>query len=395
MTHHMKKITKILVYSSIMILVIYLFISITREYAAYKYLSDYKNSLKDNKRRDIKYQDTLLKKALKYSHSNAETFFELGRLYADTSPIGKSREERIKSYALSKEYFLEGLTRKPTDGRNRAVYAWYTGNNTNHAIEHFNMAINLGPTDLYQHMMYAKWCVIRIKRKIDITDTDGFIDKYRNEQKKVEALKAYDDQYINGVSISSFIRTAQMEWDKALLFWRNRIAYESLADLNLLNLEIDKAIKYYKRADNKFMLTRCYIIKGNYNKAVDILGSVIKGGGTPFWGNLAKIKKLLMDVIDNDPKNYRSFYWSGKMHTHLKKTKKAIRDYKTTVHLNPGHIDAHLNLAELYNRTGENDLAIEEYKTILVQAPDHKKATHLLSEAIRLKYKDSDLLIKP
>ncbi|MGR3301221.1 MAG: tetratricopeptide repeat protein [Candidatus Scalindua sp.] len=390
----MKKTPKILVYSSILILAIYLFISITKDYTAHKYLSEYKDSLKD-KKRDIKYQDRLLKRSLKYSSSNAETFFELGRLYADTSPIGKSREERIKSYTMSKEYFLEGLTRKPTDGRNRAVYAWYTGNNTNHAIEHFNMAINLGPTDLYQHMMYAKWCVIQIKRKIDITDTDGFIDKYRNEQKKVEALKAYDDQYINGVSISSFLRTAQMEWDKALLFWRSRTAYESLADLNLLSFELDRAIEYYKRADNKLMLTRCYIIKDDSNKAVHILGSIINKGGTPFWGNLTEIKKLLMVVTNNDPKNYRSFYWSGIMHTRLRKTEKAIGNFKTTVHLNPKHIDAHLNLAELYNQTGKVDLAIEEYETILEQAPNHKEATHLLSEAIRLKYKDSGLLIKP
>ncbi len=384
----MKRTPKVLVYSSILILTIYLFISITREYAAYRFLSDYKNSLKD-KRRDIKYQDRLLKSSLKYSSSNAETFFELGRLYADTSPIGKSREERVKSYTMSKEYFQEGLTCKPTDGRNRAVYAWYSGNNTNYAIENFKMAIELGPTDLYQHMMYAKWCVNQLKRKIDITATDWFIDKYRNELKKDEALKAYDDQYINGVSISAFITTAQVEWDKALLFWRGRIAYESLADLNLLILEIDKAIGYYKQADNKFMLTRCYIIKGNYNKAVNILGSVIKGGATPFWGNLAKIKKLLMDVVDNDPKNYQAYYWSGKMQIRLRKTEKAIEDFKTTVYINPRHLDAHLNLAELYRRTEKIDLAIEEYKTILVQAPNHKEALRLLRESVMAQYQDS------
>jgi tetratricopeptide (TPR) repeat protein len=250
-------------------------------------------------------------------------------------------------------------------------------------------------------MMYARWCVIQVKRKIDITNTVQFLEIYRDKQKKVEVLKAYDDQYINGISISELLMTSQMEWDKVKSLvpnWRlnrDQAAQEGLADLNLLSFELDRAIEYYKRAGNKLMLTRCYIIKGNYNKAVDILGSIINKGGTPFWGNLAKIKKLLMDVIDNDPKNYRSFYWSGKMHTRLKKTKKAIGNFKTTVHLNPRHIDAHLNLAELYNRTGKVDFAIEEYKTILVQAPNHKEATHLLSEAIRLKYKDSELLIKP
>ncbi len=99
--------------------------------------------------------------------------------------------------------------------------------------------------------------------------------------------------------------------------------------------------------------------------------------------------------MDNDPKNYQSFYWLGKTYTRLRKTEKAIENFKTTVQLNPKHIDAHLNLAKFYNQTGKIDLAIEEYEAILEQAPNHKEATNLLGEAVRSKYKDAEFLRKP
>ncbi|KKK53590.1 hypothetical protein LCGC14_3093260, partial [marine sediment metagenome] len=284
-------------------------------------------------------------------------------------------------------------------------YAWYIGNNgnTNEAIEHFNKAISLGPTDAYLHKLYAMWCVNQVKKEINFMNTVQFVEKYRDEKKKDEILKSYDNRSINGVSIAAFLRTGQMEWDKALSMGTlrdrrkllNQAAHNNLADLYLLKCELDKAIRHYKRANNKFMLTRCYFIKGNYNKAVNVLGSIIKEGGTPFWRNLTKIKKLLMVVIDNDPKNYKSFYWLGEIYTRLRKTEKAIENFETTVKLKPKHIDAHLKLAKLYNQTGKIDLAIEEYETILERNPDHKEATNLLGETIRSKYKDAEFLIKP
>ncbi|MBO1223333.1 MAG: tetratricopeptide repeat protein [Candidatus Scalindua sediminis] len=394
----MKKLPRILIYFSILIAVIFLSVSIARDYVAHVYLSEYKSGLKE-KRQDTGRQGHLLRRSLELSPSNAETLFELGRFYVNEKHIGKSRKDRNKSYELAKGYFQEALIRKPTDGRNRATYAWHIGNKgkTNEAIEHFNEAINLGSTDAYLHMIYAMWCVNQVKKEINFTNTVQFVEKYRDEQKRDETLKSYDKRSINGVSIATFLRTGQEEWDKALSLGtrRNRAAYNSIADLNLLRYELDKAIGNYNRANNNLMLTRCYIIKGDYNRSVKILGFVIKGGGTPFWGNLAIIKKLLMFVIDTDPKNYQSFYWLGETHTRLRKTEKAILNFKTTVQLNPKHIDAHLNLAKLYNQTGKIDLAIEEYETILEQDPNHKEATRLLGEAIRSKYKDAEFLIKP
>ena len=394
----MKKLPRILIYFSILITAIFLFISIAKDYVARVYLSEYKSGLNE-KRQDTRRQDHLLRRSLEFSHSNAETLFELGNFYVNKKHIGKSREDRNKSYELAIEFFQEALTRKPTDGRNWAVYAWYIGNNgkTNEAIEHFNKAISLGSTDAYLHMVYAMWCVNQVKKEINITNTVQFVEKYRNEQKRDKILKSYDNRSINGVSIATFLRTGQMEWDKALSMGtrKNQAAYNSLADLYLLRYELDKAIANYNRANNNLMLARCYFIKDDYNKVVYFLGSIIKGGGTSFWGNLTKIKKLLMVVIDNDPKNYQSFYWLGEIYTRLRKPEKAIENFETAVQLKPWRIDAHLNLAKLYNLTGKIDLAIEEYETILNRVPDHKEATHLLGESVRSRYKDAEFLIKP
>ena len=385
----MKKIPKILVYSSILILTIFLFISITREYVAHKYLSDYKISLK-HKRRDIKYKDSLLKSSLKYSHSNAETLFELGKL----NSIGKSREERGKSYAVSNEYFLQALTLKPTDGRNRAVYAWYTGNKTNRAIESFNLAISLNPTDAYTHKLYAMWCMNQVKREIDVTDTVQLLEQYNKWQDQDEPLEAYGDLNAKGINIADLLRTSKAEWDNVQSLvsprrWdRDKVAHKSLADFSLLSFELDLATEYYKRTDNKLMLSRCYIIKDDPVEAVNILGSVIKEGGPLYQRNLTEIKKLLILSLDYDPNNYLSFYWLGKIHARLRKSENAIGNFKTAVLLNQKYIDAHLSLAELYIQTGKVDLTIKEYETILELAPYHKEATHLLNEAITLKYKD-------
>ncbi len=398
----MKRLPRILIYISILIAAIFLSISITKDYAAHVYLSEYKSGLNE-KRQDIRRQGNLLRRSLELSPSNAEALFELGRFYVKEIRTGKSREDRWKTYELAKGFFQEALMRKPTDGRKWAVYAWYIGNRgkTNEAIEHFNKAISLGPTDAYSHMVYAMWCVNQVKKEIDITNTVRFVEKYRNKQKKDEILKSYDNRYINGVSIATFLRTAQMEWDRALSLGTqmNSNAHNSLADLYLLRYELDKAIKNYNRANNKFMIIRCYFsenfIKGDYKTAVSVLGYIIKGGGTPFWGNLTTIKKLLMFAIDNDPNNFQSFYWLGEFYTRLRKPEKAIENFETAVQLKPWRIDAHLGLAKLYNQTGKIDLAIEEYETILNRNPDHKEATHFLGEAVRSKYKDAEFLKKP
>ncbi len=387
-----------IVYSSILIVSIYLFISIAKDYTAHVYLSEYEQNLK-KKKVDLEHQGNLLRRSLELCPSNAKTHFELGKLYIDEDPIGKDSEAGFMSYARSKEIFQEALMLKPTDGRNRAEYAWYLGSNgdTNEAIEHCNIAINSNTTDAYLHMLFAMLCMNLIHDEIDITNTVQFIENYRNETKKEVTLKSYDNCYINGVSIAELLRRSQIEWDKALSLGARRYQYEyeSLADLNFLKFELDKAIRNYTRAENKYMLARCYIIKEEYKRAINILAGILKGDGKLSRLSLSKTKKLLMDIINNGPKDHQPFYWLGKLYTHLGEAERAISNYKLSIHINPGHIDSHLDIAGLYNQTGKIDQAIKEYQIILEKAPNHKKATDLLGETVMFQYKDAGFLKKP
>jgi len=375
---------------------VYLFITIAKGYTAHVYLSEYKKNLKQG---DVERQGHLLKRSLELCPSNAKTHFELGKLYIDENPIDKDSEAWIKSYIRYKEIFQEALTLKPTEGRRRAEYAWYIGSNgdMNEAIEQFNIAINLCPTDTYPRSSYAMWCINQVKYEIDLTNTDQFVGNYRNRQQRDETLKSYDDRSINGVIIAVLLSTSREEWYKVFSYRapRDRYEYESLADLDFLNFELDKAIRNYTQAKNKYMLARCYIIKEEYNRAINILAGILQGDGKLSMLGLSKTKKLLMDVINNGPKNHQPFYWLGKLHTRLGETERAINNYKLSIHLNPGHIDSRLSMAELYNQTGRIDLTIKEYQIILEQAPNHKEATRLLSEAVMFEYKDADFLKKP
>ncbi len=396
-------ITKLLVCLSILITAILLIISIINDHNAKEYYSEYKRVLRTDSK-DIKHQIHYLRKSLEYSPSNAKTLFELGRSYIKEKSMTSSKEDRIKSYELAKESFQEALMRKPTDGSNYAQYAWYIGysGETNEALEYFEKAINLEMTDAYVHRQYAMWCVNQVKKEINFRDMSQFVDTYRSEQRKAEILKSYDTRFINGVSITAFLEKAQTEWDKALSLGtyrnqriRNRESvHNSLAELNLMRYEIDGAIGNYKRANNKIMLAKCYFIKEEYTAAIGVLGSIIKDGGEYFQGNSNEVKKLLMEIIKHNPKEYIAFYWLGEFYRSLGRNERAIVNLKRAVELNPEHLDAHFNLAKLYKSAGKSELAIYEYEMVLSLDPNLKEATDLLGEAIRENYKDAEFMIK-
>ncbi len=392
-----KNISKILIFSSILIVAILLFVSIIKNYVSHTHYSEYQKVMKE-KGRDVKQQIYYLRRAVEYSPSNAEILFKLGKAYIREMLIGKSREDKNKSYEQAKEFFQKALMHKPTDGRYWAEYAWYIGRNgeADKAVEYFNKAVHSGAMDAYVHSLYARWCVNQVKKEINVEDTAQFAEMCIKKQELDEVLQSYDNRFSDGVSIATFLKTAQVEWDRALSLGvrKDKTAYNSLADLNLLICELDKAIGNYNRANNKIMLARCYLIKGDYSKAVNILGAVIKGGNMLLKRDLKKIQGLLMVVIKEDPENYQSFYRLGEINTRLKMIKKAITNFKKAVELNPKYTDAHLKLAKLYDSTGKTDLAIEEYETVLSLNPKHKEATGLLSDVIRDKYKEAEFIMK-
>lgn len=376
-----------LVLFSILIISIFLFITIIKEYTAHKHYFEYEKVSKDNRhnKRIPENQIHFLKATVKNSPSNADAIFELGKSYIDNMPYGKSEEEKYKSYDMAKEFFKKSLIYKPTDGRHWAGYAWYIGLNgeTNEAIECFEKAIYLQETDPFIHSLYARWCINLVKSEIDLENPVRCAEMNKN-------LQYYDNRFINNISINSFLERSQIEWNKAISLKPlindaafNISAYNSLADLALIKCNLDSAIGKYVAAGNKIMIAKCYFIKGNYNEAVNVLDGIINGGGTMFRENLPEIRNLLNNIIKEDTNNYRALYCSGEIYDRLKQQRLALQDFKAVVKLNPRHIDAHLKLAKIYKSNGQSDLAMEEYESIISLNPNHKEAIDLLGEAIR------------
>ena len=378
----------------ILIVSIFLFISLFKEYIAHKHHVEYQKISSNNIRdkRIHEKQIHLLKKSVVISPANADTLFELGKSYIEKMSYVKSDEEKYKSYNTAKNFFIKALVYKPTDGKHWARYAWHIGLNgkTNEAIEYFSKAIYLQESDPFVHSLYARWCINLVKSKIDFANPVRCDEINRNSRKEDNTIQYYDKRFINDVSITAFLEKAQIEWDKAISLQATRndstfnyIAYKSLADLALINCDLNKAIRNYNAAKNKIMIAKCYYIKGNYNETVNIFKSVINGDNTKFSKNLPEIRNLLNDIIKKDTNNYRALYCSGKIYNRLKQPRLALLDFKAVVKLNPEHIDAHLELAKIYRSNGQSDLAMEEYETVISLNPNHKEAIDLLSEAIR------------
>jgi tetratricopeptide (TPR) repeat protein len=385
-----------LVLSSILIVSIFLFISLIKEYIAHKHYIAYQKISKDNSNRQNRLipeeQIHLLRKNVEISPSNADAIFELGKSYINKMPYVKSKNEMHRVYDIAKDSFQKALQFKPTDGTHWARYAWHIGLNgeINEAIECFRKSIYLQKSDFFVHSLYARWCINLVKSKIDFVNPVRCDEMNKNNQKENSALQYYDKRFINDISITAFLEKAQIEWDKAISFKPlvndaafNRTAHNSLADLALIKCDLDNAIGHYNAAGNIIMMAKCRFIKGDYNKTVNTLDSIISGGGTTFQENLAEIMNLLNDVIKEDTNNYRALYCSGKIYSRLKQRRLALQDFKAVVELNPKHIDAHLRLAKIYQSNGQSDLAIKEYETIISVNPDHKEAVDLLGKALK------------
>lgn len=389
-----KLIPKLLVFSSILIISIHLFISITKDYVAHKYYLKYKQIL-NNKKQDPDGRIHFLSNTLKNSPLNADAVFELGKSYIAKMPDVESTEEKNELFNIAKNTFLNSLKLKPTDGIHWAMYAWYIGlkGETNEAIECFDKAMYLSKSDFFTHQLYASWCVNLVKRKIDFENSSRCTDINENFLK-------LDNQFINGIRAITFVETAQMEWDKAISLKAtrndaafNNIVYNSLAELALIKCDIDSAIGYYIATNNRIMLAKCHLMKaechfmkGDYISTVGILESIIKNGGNAFSDNLEVIKKLLGNVIVEDMKNIKALYLSGELYSILGMTKKTMQYLSAIVKLYPKHIEAHLKLAKIYESTDQTDLAVEEYETIMSLNPDHKEAFDALGEIIRRNY---------
>ncbi len=383
-----------LVLSSILIVSIFLFISIIKEYIAHKRYFEYQKISKDNKQNRLipEKQIHLLSKNVGFSPSNADAIFELGKSYINKISYIKSENEKHRFYNMAKDSFQKALKSKPTDARHWARYAWHIGLNgeINEAIECFGKSIYLQKSDFFVHSLYARWCINLVKSEIDFANPVRCDGMNINNQNKDKTFQDHDNRFISDISITAFLERAQIEWDKAISLRATRYdttfyrtADNSLADLALIKCDLDNAIRNYNAAGNKIMMAKCYFIKRNYNKTVNILDNIINGEDTKFVENLPEIRNLLNDIVKEDTNNYRAFYCSGKIYNRLRQPRLALQDFNTVVKLNPKYVNAHLRLAEIYKSTEQRDLAMEEYETIISLDPNNREAYNLLGEAMR------------
>ena len=166
-----------------------------------------------------------------------------------------------------------------------------------------------------------------------------------------------------------------------------------LSDLGTL-LEIDKKFelsincweKAVKKAPKYFFgwvrLSFCYSQLDNYNKAIAVLwdGVAHYGYNIPSGESKGKLDKKykfemesLLDILQKKEKqNYMLFFIRGLMSSYFIKDYKLAVDYFIkSLKLNPLFVEAEIQLARCFGKTGDRKAQIRAYKKILEKDPNN------------------------
>ena len=74
---------------------------------------------------------------------------------------------------------------------------------------------------------------------------------------------------------------------------------------------------------------------------------------------------MLAKLIGIEPTNVEAYYLSGMLYVELERSEEALDAFLTTTRLNPDHLDAHHQIASLYEQQGDIDNVIKRYETII------------------------------
>ncbi len=85
---------------------------------------------------------------------------------------------------------------------------------------------------------------------------------------------------------------------------------------------------------------------------------------------LAQAEGALLGVLDIDPDNPRALFNMGFVRTMEGQDVEATEYYERTLEVDPGHMDARLNLARLLLRGGEQDRPVELLEQVALEATD-------------------------
>ncbi len=115
---------------------------------------------------------------------------------------------------------------------------------------------------------------------------------------------------------------------------------------------------------------------GHLYRAHNMLGLVYSKQGLR-----TKALKEYETSIRIEPKNSQAYYNIGRLYSESGILDKAIKEYKIAIELRPSFAEAHNNLGAVYHDLGRLDEAIEEYKIALSLRPDYEMALRNLNRA--------------
>lgn len=104
--------------------------------------------------------------------------------------------------------------------------------------------------------------------------------------------------------------------------------------------------------------------------------SLSKGSDTPTAAQLLRVEQLLRRSVQLDPKLSRGYFELGVLLANQQRNDEAIEALRTATRLQPSYSQAHYRLGQLYQRTGQKELAAKEFavfRQLTAAAPETAK----------------------
>jgi tetratricopeptide (TPR) repeat protein len=153
-------------------------------------------------------------------------------------------------------------------------------------------------------------------------------------------------------------------------------AYLTLCDYKNAQLAFNDAIKNAKNINDKMQLAEIFTYHKQYNPAKTVLQLILKDDNK----NLEAINTL--DYITKCEKIAMNDYDTGNYYLKKKIFPAAMEYYNRSIALNPNNPNAHLKLANMYEKKKDYPLSIQNYKAYL-GLTDDKKGVRKINRKIK------------
>lgn len=206
------------------------------------------------------------------------------------------------------------------------------------------------------------------------------------------------------------LNEAFVDFQKALKF--NPQNKESLHYLGYISAEFEKydeAISYYERAiaidpdysDAQNMLGVTYARLEKWNEAARNFKAALSNPtySTPerAYSNLGyayymmedygKAEEALKEALIRNPVLLNAMYILGLVYTKTGQDNMAIEEFKRAIGIMPDYLDAHWEVAQAYLRKGDRAKALKHFKMVVEKSEDVVRVREASHQIERLKYK--------